>query len=51
MRTAKAPPLSQHSIVDQQERAEYSYTTFRRKTVGGGGGVLHLPLITNSNNV
>jgi hypothetical protein len=37
MRTALAPHLSQCSAADQLERAGYSRTTFRRKTVGGCG--------------
>jgi hypothetical protein len=41
MRTAKAAHLSKHSAVNQQEWAEYSRTTFSRKTVSGGGGVMY----------
>jgi hypothetical protein len=41
MRTSKAPRLSQRSAVDQKERAKYSRTSFRRKTVGGGGGYVY----------
>jgi hypothetical protein len=39
MRSTLAPHLLQGSAADQLERAEYSRTTFRRKTVGGGRGV------------
>jgi hypothetical protein len=33
--------ISRNAATDQWERAEYSRTTFRRQTVGGGGGVYY----------